>query len=175
MFKQILIKRCKYDLYPLGKQCSYDEECFSTTEDNEYACVDSENAENYMIKSVGGNNNITIEDVDERLLIYSFVENIEGKKIKIKNSSSGISSFYKITNFDITNYNFIPIYYPNHLNEIDISIGNNYDLIFYEKENNFGNICISKINEGGKISSIENNFLKNLMLATEEPCKKKFR
>ena len=164
-------KRCKYDLYPLGKNCSDDLDCYPDSENQEYECVSKGLIDDYIVVGTGAPNDRIVLNEGMSILVYSFVNNIDGKKVKIINNSddSKVSRF-QITNFDLSNYSFQPIYYPNEHISIPITEGTCYNIVFYEGTNVSLNTCVSKINAGGKISAIENKYLKELMSSLDKPC-----
>ena len=158
-------KRCKYDLYPLGNKCQYDQECFPGT----HACVQGPSS-NYVISGTANSDgNILLND-GMSLFVYSFVNNIENKKVKLVNNQTGVCSYYKITDFSLeNNYSFTPIYYTNTYPPLTINDGVCYNVVFYENQPG-ENTCIAKINSGAKISSIQNTYLKDFMISLDEPC-----
>ena len=162
-------KRCKYDLYPLGNKCAFDQECYPDANGQEYACVQGPSS-NYIVSGTGNNQGNIVLNEGMSSLVYSFVNNIEDKKVKLINNQTGTCSYYQITKFALEDYSFSPVYYPTTTPAMStIDNGVCYNIIFYEADIST-NTCIAKVNSDAKISSIENHYLKDLMTKTDDPC-----
>ena len=150
-------KRCKYDIFPLSYGCTNDDECYPDSDGNEYRCVEGVGT-SYNVTGTGTSSNTIKIDEGMSVYVYSLINYIDGKKVKVTAPDYG-PSIFKIEDFDINDFSFSLYNLANK--QETISSGYSYNIMFYPSE--VQKTCIAAIPANSKISAIENDKIKQVI------------
>ena len=168
-------KRCKINNYPFGYGCDSFLDCSDGNDFNNVECLANIEEKNPYDLSSKYNTSYGLSFTADINLFNSIKDYMNNKLVLIidKNSSEIKENYYTITNFTgIEPYTFTPVLFKNNVYQDSINFVDNYNYTVRMIASTMPgeNYCVSKIPEGGKINSIENTYIRDVMTNLNNPC-----